>query len=305
MGWLKKTKALEKKEQGNLEQLKVQQDKALDETVILKDESKSSARYEHELDFEKIEKLEKKLAQEIRVLKDHVARLDKAASMKVKDFKMLISDIILSLGNVDEHRKTMLALVNDMISRDGELLNFIRTKKFFAKRELHEKDIDEHIREHIYYAGTGYHKGTRRIEMAESEEKHVLQIEALKKQEEHLKSLVKETDLELKLTKIILFHLNNVRHCNKKEDKDIKRVAEIVSKKKILDCVRIPGVDVLQRIKNNIEELVKTCVTEIYVMDTIPGDFINLEEEELLDQGDIAHIQNLEEEADIRHKYII
>jgi predicted GIY-YIG superfamily endonuclease len=299
-----KTKEIENKEDVHESNIRNEtQTEIIDNGIISKNLENAEAT-EHSFDFKKLESIEKNLVDEIKKVKDHMLGFSKE-NVSIEDFKTSIRNLVLSLEIVENHRVSIKGFVNNVVSREKELLDSTEKKLKEERAELDAKKIEDRIREHMYDKGPGYDKGAHKVEMAEVEEIHEKQLVALDKEKEELNKMLSECSTERKQAKLVHLEMKNIIRCNEREEKDMNEIAQIITHHNLLEVLELPEPKILDQLKALLDDLVKTVAVEIHLMDSLPSQLVDLNKEEHLDQEMMSFVSELEKDSDIRHKYVI
>lgn len=296
---LKRTLKLEKKEKEHEQHVKdiLEKNKNLEET--LKDEANMMKTFKKNLFFENFTRFEKKLVEEINSIKALHQNVKKD-DITYADFKKTLSDLILSLGNIDEYRKEIKKHIDFLLKEERKIISELKKKFHDEDEEFFEKVDERTLRDEMGKPQNVNKYMQKMVDLGVVDADIHRQLEALNDAEENLDKLRKDAVTERDLAKYLLVEMRKVLGCNMREGFLIRKISRSISKHKLLDKGNFPEDNILETLKQDLESLMKLVTIEIALVERIPGDLIDLEKEELLDKKDLKFLKELNLISDIK-----
>ncbi|MFP4112071.1 MAG: hypothetical protein ACLFUO_03655 [Candidatus Woesearchaeota archaeon] len=304
---LDETVQLEKKEHTQEHEIEEESEKEYGDTIEIVKESKDIESLEKNLFFKNFTELEKKFVSEIKKIKEAKEDL-MDDDVTVSEFRDIISNIVLSLDNIETFRKGIQKHIEVILKKDEEILRCIRKKIRDEDKEIREKDKERSLRDYMF-KNENIDKyllnlsSQDRLDTGGIDSLHTKQIKALVKEKVDLTKMRQEAFRENDLAKLILTEFRQVLRCNTYEGFYIDQIAKVIHENDLLDVKKMPDYAILDDLFLKMDKLKDLVATEIHLLTTIPNQILELRKEELLDKEDFEFLKQVEDISDIKDFY--
>ncbi len=300
---VKKTLELERNAHKKEDEIEDKSEKEYEDTLRVSKESLEMDSLKNNLYFKNFADLEKRFIAELKKIKDSEKAMKKP-SLSFPEFRKLVSDFVLALGNLEEFREKIVIHIDALIRQDEEIISLIKKKMSLEGSEIKDKDQELSLRKYMF-SSKNINKylddilkrkvaDTGEIETIRSEQLKALDIERVDL-EKLRRDAIRENDTAL----AILTEIKQLKKINDIEGVLIENIARIISLNNFLERNDFPQSSVLEEFALSIDELRKLIATEIHLLSIIPGQVVLLKNDELLDSEDFQYLKDLTKISDI------
>ncbi|MFP4112070.1 MAG: hypothetical protein ACLFUO_03650 [Candidatus Woesearchaeota archaeon] len=300
---VKKTLDLERNAHKKEDEIEDKSEKEYEDTLRVSKESLEMDSLKNNLYFKNFADLEKRFIAELKKIKDSEKAMKKP-SLSFPEFRKLVSDFVLALGNLEEFREKIVIHIDALIRQDEEIISLIKKKMSLEGSEIKDKDQELSLRKYMF-SSKNINKylddilkrkvaDTGEIETIRSEQLKALDIERVDL-EKLRRDAIRENDTAL----AILTEIKQLKKINDIEGVLIENIARIISLNNFLERNDFPQSSVLEEFALSIDELRKLIATEIHLLSIIPGQVVLLKNDELLDSEDFQYLKDLTKISDI------
>ncbi|MFP4112069.1 MAG: hypothetical protein ACLFUO_03645 [Candidatus Woesearchaeota archaeon] len=299
---LEKSYELQKKAKEYQEYIRAESDKEYLKTLEIARKSQDVESVKNRLFFEHFCQLEKEFVGQVRLIQE--AAREMANTLSIDEFKKIISQIVLALGDIEEFRQGIKQHIDVFLNENREIMECIDKKMKTEKLELKTKEEESALRNYMWSSKNinkylKYLTKENVLDTGDIETQRAKQIKSLNDQKNDLMKLQGDAEKEYSVVRLIMDEFKQIQKSNSYEGVLITELSNIIGVNKLLDITELPTPAIVEDLSRKLGELRKVVSTDVELLTIIPNQIIDLKKEELLDKEDLDFLYSLEQISDL------